>query len=124
MSYISPYEVDVEAVFKYGYGLLQLSESELKEMDLSEFVDRVSGGLMWEEQRQERLQDRFLDWLSFFTANIMLSSGNLKKGTDAIKLKEGLYKTREEFEREQKESKAKSVAEQREELIKRFELNN
>lgn len=113
----------LENIYKYGYGLLKLDQDTLYNMDLFEFMERVEGSLLWHEQ----VYDTMLNWMAWYTANIMMSSGNMKKGTDALKLKKNLYKSIEDIKEEEakkdKEKAKKSVEKEREELIKRFNID-
>lgn len=90
----------------------------------------VTGAIQWDES----MLDVEFEQQSHFTANIMLSTGNYKKGTKPSKLKEGLYipiRDREAFERKHHRSDGikpersgkTSSANQVEEIKKRFNLD-
>lgn len=89
-------------------------------MDCFEFLEIVEGNLLWHEHQMDELLNNF----AWFTANQMMSTGNMKKGTDALKLKKGLYKSLEDVAEEQskKANKKKNAQAEREKLIKRFNL--
>jgi hypothetical protein len=70
-------------------------------MDVFEFMERVEGCLLWHEYQLDELLNNH----AWFTANLMMASGNMKKGIDALKLKKGLYRSLEDIE----EDKAKTV---------------
>lgn len=110
----------------FGYGLLNLRRSELYALDVSEFLDMIEGKLLWEERDltfEAQKQDSTLDWIAWFAANIMQSSGNYKKNVDSLKLKEGLYQTEAERTANSAEVKQKDAAEEREKLMQRFNLD-
>jgi hypothetical protein len=90
-------------------------------MDVFEFVERVEGCLLWHEYQL----DEILNNHAWFTANLMMASGNMKKGTDALKLKKGLYKSLEDIEEESKKkvNAKKDVEAEKAKLIKRFNLD-
>ena len=90
-------------------------------MDVSEFLERVEGCLLWHEYQL----DEVLNNQAWFTANLMMASGNMKKGTDALKLKKGLYKSLEDIEEEINKAKnaEKDAESERAKLIKRFNLD-
>jgi len=117
--------LNVTDIYKYGYGLLDLTKAELYSMDSFDFLEKVEGALLWHEYKLDEMLNNF----AWFTANQMMSTGNMKKGTDAMKLKQGLYKSLEDIEEEQdsEESKAdkakKSAEDEKAKLIERFKLN-
>ena len=80
-----------ENILKYGYGLLHLTPEQLYEIDIRDFVDMVNGALMWHRDTENELYDTVMEQLSHFFANVMLSSGNYKKGTKLEKIRESLY---------------------------------
>lgn len=90
-------------------------------MDVFEFVERVEGSLLWHEYQLDEL----LNNQAWFTANLMMSSGNMKKGTDALKLKKGLYRSLEDIEEESKKKvNAKKDAEaEKAKLMQRFNID-
>lgn len=90
-------------------------------MDVFEFVERVEGALLWHEYQLDEL----LNNQAWFTANMMMSSGNMKKGTDALKLKKGLYRSLEDIEEESKKKvNAKKDAEaEKAKLMQRFNID-
>ena len=90
----------------------------------------VTGAIQWDES----MLDVEFEQQSHFTANIMLSTGNYKKGTKPDKIKEGLYipiRDRESFARKHQHSGGikpersgkTSSADQVEEIKKRFNLD-
>lgn len=88
-------------------------------MDVSEFIERVEGCLLWHEHQL----DEHLNYHAWYTANLMMSSGNMKKGTDALKLKKGLYKSLEDLENEKPRAVKRDAEAERAKLIKRFNLD-
>lgn len=63
-----------------------MRREELYSLDAFEFLDIVEGKLLWEERELKivaQQQDSQTDWIAWFTANIMQSSGNYKKNVDA-----------------------------------------
>jgi hypothetical protein len=90
-------------------------------MDCFEFLERVEGNLLWHDEKEDTL----LNCMAWFTANEMMSSGKMKKGTDALKLKKGLYQSAEDIAEERehtKEKVKKDVQNERDKLIQRFNL--
>lgn len=90
-------------------------------LDSFDFLERVEGALLWHEYELDEMLNNF----AWFTANQMMSTGNMKKGTDALKLKKGLYKSLEDIQDEQietAEKKKKDAQEERDKLMKRFDL--
>jgi len=89
-------------------------------MDVFEFLERVEGNLLWHEYQLDEL----LNNQAWFTANLMMSGGNMKKSTDAMKLKKGLYKSLEDVEEEKtpKVKKVKDYEAEKAKLLKRFDL--
>ncbi|ASS71697.1 hypothetical protein BaGK_12380 [Bacillus atrophaeus] len=111
----------IENIYKYGYGLLKLDQQTLYSMDCFEFIERVEGSLLWHEyQLDEQLNNQ-----AWFTANLMMASGNMKKSTDALKLKKGLYKSLEDLEEESKTKVAvkKDYEDEKAKLLGRFGLD-
>lgn len=95
-------------------------------MDLGEFLLLVEGNLMWQEEKLKvdmTLTEYHIDFMSWFSANIMLSSGNFKKGTSPVDIKAKLFQTEAERLQEAEEKSPKSVAEEKERLRKIFKLN-
>ncbi|MCY8439225.1 hypothetical protein MOC93_21290 [Bacillus haynesii] len=90
-------------------------------MDAFEFLERVEGSLLWHEYQLDEL----LNNQAWFTANLMMSSGNMKKSTDALKLKKGLYKSLEDVEEERKPKVTvkKDYEEEKTKLLGRFGLD-
>lgn len=116
-----------ENILKYGYGLLHLTPEQLYEIDIRDFVDMVNGALMWHRDTENELYDIVMEQLSHFFANVMLSSGNYKKGTKLEKIRESLYiplRDRDKFEiRRQgkgKRSHMPSDKKKVQELMKKF----
>ncbi len=67
----------------------------------------VSGTVMWERDLYEARFDAEMQYLSHFTANIMLSSGNYKRNTKIERIKESLYiplEDREAYEKKHRHS--------------------
>ncbi|MFG3611445.1 hypothetical protein [Rummeliibacillus stabekisii] len=91
-------------------------------MELPEFLELLNGHLLW----YERDLDARFNQLAWYSANIMLSSGNMKKGTNPVELKKGLYESVEDLQETQapKETKRKKAEEEKEKLLKRFDLQN
>ena len=88
-------------------------------MDVFEFLERVEGCLLWHEYQL----DEHLNNHAWFTANLMMSSGNMKKGTDALKLKKGLYKSIEDIENENNKTHKRTAQDEKNRLIERFKLD-
>lgn len=116
-----------ENILKYGYGLLHLTPEQLYEIDIRDFVDMVNGALLWKRDTENELYDIVMEQLSHFFANVMLSSGNYKKGTKIEKIRESLYipvRDREKFERRRKgkgkRSHIPSDKKKVQELMKKF----
>lgn len=114
-----------EKVLEYGYGLLNMSPDTFYSTEFGDFLDMVEAKLSFNMHKQ----DEDLEWMAWFIANVMLSSGNMKKGTKADKLSKSLYLPYEyrlkEWEKEQKKKTPvgeKEVNKQREELMKKFNL--
>lgn len=86
-----------------------------------EYLERVEGNLLWHEYQLDEL----LNNQAWFTANLMMASGNMKKGTSALDLKKGLYKSLEDIEEETKpkEQIKKDVEAEKAKLMKRFNIN-
>lgn len=95
-------------------------------MDSEEFLERVEGNLLWQDDRlfnyDKPLQDSLLDYLAWFSANIMHSSGNFKKGTSADDLRRGFYQSEQELKEEENKDKAVDVKTEKEKLAKIFNL--
>lgn len=112
-----------EKIKEYGYGLLSLTPDALFSLTIQEFMDMVEAKLSYLQQEK----DNQLEWASWFVANIMLASGNMKKGTQAMKIAKGLYVPLEEREKEEKEPKNRQLTEeelqqQRNDLLSKFNL--
>lgn len=94
-------------------------------MDMFEFLERVEGALLWHEFEM----DEHLNNQAWYTANLMMASGNLKKGTDVFDLKKGLYKSLEDREDEAIPAEVKLAQRKRDaeiekaKLMKRFNLD-
>lgn len=87
--------------------MLRLKPSDLEEIDIRDFQDMVSGTVMWERDLYEARFDAEMQYLSHFTANIMLSSGNYKRNTKIERIKESLYiplEDREAYEKKHRHS--------------------
>lgn len=105
-----------------------MDKDALYSMDLQDFLAKVEGCLLWEEDRFNAHRDLHtsilesqLDWLSFFTANLMVSSGNYKR-PDIMKMKEGLFQTEAAIKAAESVDVKKDVAAEKAKLIKRFNL--
>lgn len=64
-----------------------------------------------------------LNNFAWFTSNQMMATGNMKKGTDALKIKKDLYRSLEDLEEEQTKDKdqgKKDVESEKAKLIQRF----
>lgn len=92
-------------------------------LELSDFLEQVEGCLLWEEEKQLSSNEELLDWLSWFSANIMLSSGNYKKNTDPLEIKKGLFTSRAESEESNKVSAKEEFETGKAKLLERFKLN-
>lgn len=86
-------------------------------MDAFEFLERTEGAMLWHEYQL----DEQLNNLAWYTANLMMSSGNMKKGTDALKIKKGLYRSLEDVESE-KPTPQKDVSSEKAKLLDAFGL--
>ncbi|MGE6629612.1 hypothetical protein [Bacillus sp. NPDC077027] len=117
--------MSIEGIHKYGYGLLKLDRETLMSMDLFEFIDRVNGALLWHEHQLDETLNNF----AWYTANLMLSSGNFKKGANPMEIKKSLYVSIEDHVEEAKSEELKraeqikNVNEEKARLIKRFGLD-
>lgn len=114
-----------DEIKKYGYGLLGLSPDTLFALSIQEYVDMVDAKLSF---KQEEL-DAQLEWASWFTANLMMATGNMKKGTKANKLAKGLYVPIEDRRKETEKVKEKHLTEdqllqKRNELMNKFKINS
>lgn len=83
----------------------------------------VDGALAWFGESQ----DYQLDWEAWFTANLMVSAGKLKKGTTPEKLKSSLYMNLAEMadksnEVDNKEAEIAKAEAEKERLLKRFNI--
>lgn len=105
----------------YGYGMLKLSHEELMYMELGDFVARIVGNLLWNARYKEEQMTELLEWLAWYSANIMKSSGNYKKSVSAEDIKKGLF-TLTDTETEEK-PKEKKYDEGKAELLKAFDLD-
>lgn len=117
----------MEDILKYGYGLLDLTSEELKTIELGDFMERVAGKLLWRKEDRETQLKTELEFQSWFTANIMQSSGNYKKSVDAGDLKDGIYNPEEMFgdgTNEKKDSKDRKIeySQGKQDLLDRFGL--
>ncbi|WP_407708526.1 hypothetical protein ACIU4M_00760 [Bacillus altitudinis] len=94
-------------------------------MDLFEFVERVNGALLWHEHQLDETLNNF----AWYTANLMLSSGNFKKGANPLEIKKSLYKSIEDHEDETRSAELKraeqvrKATEEKARLIERFGLD-
>lgn len=89
-------------------------------MDCFDFLERVEGALLWHEYQVDETLNNF----AWFTANQMMSTGNMKKGADALKLKKNLYQSMEDLaeDKHAEERKATDVQAEKEKLMQRFDL--
>lgn len=90
-------------------------------MDMFEYLERVEGNLLWHEYQLDEL----LNNQAWFTANVMMASGNFKKGTSPLELKKGLYKSLEDLaeENKPKDQIKKDVEAEKAKLMQRFNIN-
>lgn len=97
-----------------------MTKDELYALDCFDFLERVEGALLWHEYQLDETLNNF----AWFTANQMMSTGNMKKGTDALKLKKGLYQSLEDRAEEvqAEEKKAIDVQAEKDKLKQRFNL--
>lgn len=107
--------------------MLDLTASELRTIFLDEFLERVAGKLLWNKEQQEQQLKAELEFSSWFTANIMQSSGNYKKGVDAVQLKESIYDPESMFNPESNKEKTEEekkieYSQGKQELLDRFGL--
>lgn len=68
-----------------------------------------------------------LNWMAWNTANQMMSTGNMKKGTDALTLKKGLYKSLDDVKEDRVNGTLdkKQVAEaEKAKLMQRFKIED
>lgn len=112
-------DLTVSNIYKYGYGLLKLDSYSLYHMDIFEYMERVEGCLLWHEHEL----DEVLNLQAWYTANLMMASGNMKKGTDALKVKKGLYQSLEDIEDEAKKNIKKDAEAEKVKLMQRFGLS-
>lgn len=91
-------------------------------MPVDEFMEQVEGCLLWEQEKRRNTVENALDWLSWFSANIMVSTGNFKKGTDPLQIKKGLYQTEADREQESEKSVEKDFETGKAKLMERFGL--
>lgn len=85
----------------------------------------VHGALLWAEEELEaqlRLQEQSLDWQSWFSANIMYSSGNFKKNVKTLDIKKSLFTTEEEQQEDTPENKKRTAEEEKARLQAVFNL--
>lgn len=88
-------------------------------MDSEEFLEMVEGALLWFEESI----DIQLDQQAWYTANMMMATGNMKKGTKVLELKDNLYKSVTAVDELSSKEKMKAKAEQeRAKLRERFNL--
>ena len=88
-------------------------------MDVHEFLDRVEGALLWHEYQL----DAQLNNHAWYTANLMIISGNMKKGTDAFTVKKNLYRSLEDLEEAKKTPEVKDAKAEKEKLLQRFKID-
>lgn len=113
--------MSLTGIYKYGYGLLKLSKDELYSMDCFDFLETVEGNLLWHEFKVDETLNNF----AWFTANQMMATGNMRKGTDVLDLKKDLYKSLEDIEDEKPKTiaeKVKDAEDEKEKLKARFNL--
>lgn len=85
----------------------------------------VEGALQWydQEQKDQVTQSEYLlDWASWFTANLMVATGNYGKHAKADKIKAGLFTSTAEREAEKRKDHKKKVADEQKALMDRFNL--
>lgn len=112
-----------DEIKEYGYGLLGLHPDTLFALSVQEFVDMVDAKLTFKLKEK----DDQLEWASWFVANLMLSGGNMKKGTKPQKLAKGLYVPLEDRMKEAEGKKDNHLTEEellnkRNELLKKFNI--
>lgn len=108
--------MDYETLLEYTYGLCNLTPSDL-DMDLNEFLEFLYARYMYREHER----DNNLQWYSWFTANIMLSSGNYKKNTKARRLNESIYIPLDDRIKKAQEEHYKKTKEYQEEQKEKLE---
>lgn len=86
-------------------------------MELSEFVEFLYARYMYREHER----DNNLQWYSWFTANVMLSSGNYKKGTRPKKLNDSIYVPLDDRIKKAQEEQYKKTREYQEEQKRKLE---
>jgi hypothetical protein len=99
-----------------------LTKDELYAMEAFDFLERVEGALLWQEQKE----DNMLNWFAWFASNQMMATGNMKKGTDALKLKKSMYQSLEdvaESQVDEKEKKKKDAEAEKAKLMQRFNID-
>lgn len=93
-------------------------------MDFGDFILHVDSNLLMEDERRSADADRQLPFHALFTAFIMQSSGNMKKGFDPLDTAQKLYPSElawgEESSSNKKEKKDYKTS--KEDLLKTFEL--
>lgn len=97
-----------DKIKEYGYGLLGLHPDTLFALTIHEFMDMVEAKLSFNQQEK----DNQLEWTSWFVANLMMASGNMKKGTKTMKVVKGLYVPLEERKKEAEEQTEKYLTEE------------
>lgn len=106
--------------------MLDLKPNDLKQIDVSDFMDMVEGKLLWTEEEIEmrfKEQEHTLDWQAWFAANLMVSSGNFKKNVKPGDIKNSLFKTQEELKKESEVNKKRDAEEERARVVKAFGLS-
>lgn len=88
-------------------------------LDIFEFFERVEGALLWHEYEA----DVYLNNQAWYTANLMMATGNMRKGTDALKLKKGLYESLEDIAEQSQEKVQKNVEDEKAKLIEIFNID-
>lgn len=107
----------------YGCGMLGYTVPELNDMSFSRFLIETEAKLLYNDKRDSEKLDSLLEWLSWFTANEMVATGNFKKGTQPMDIKEDLYNVnKNDNEDESGKDKKQQVQEDTETLRKRFGL--
>ena len=71
----------------YAFGLLSYRDNSFLQLSVPEFLVMVDGALQWQAEQEDRLHEQ----QSVFVAQLMLVSGNMKKGTKPDKLRKELY---------------------------------
>jgi len=106
--------------------MLGLTVKELKQVELGDFIERIAGNILWNKEKRETRLKEELEFQSWFTANIMVSSGNYKKSVSPIDIKEEIYDPDEMFgggnKEKDKEERKNEYEEGKKSLMEAFDL--